>query len=178
MKATALAAVEETGITQGVLREQWDAQATAQTRPAPRKYLTASLLLISSLFNPGQSKLKANQAIQAILALDTSIQSEQAAIKELQVSFNSPSVDIVVTHDALESSRAHLKRLERSRALKFSTLGVDESIALVTLKSNKYLTARMNALALKHRLRDRLRQRKFEMERLERSYRRTMNGMF
>lgn len=38
MKATALAAVEETGITQEILREQWDAQATAQTRPAPRMY--------------------------------------------------------------------------------------------------------------------------------------------
>lgn len=122
--------------------------------------------------------MKANQAIQAILALDGSITSKQAAIRELHSSFNSPSVDIAVAHEALESSRAHLKRLERSRALKFSTLGVHESIELISLKSNKYLTARMNALALKHRLRDRLRQRKFEMERLERSYRRTMNGMF
>lgn len=34
----------------------------------------------------------------------------------------------------------------------------------------------MNALALKQRLRDRLRQRKFELEKLERSYRRTVNG--
>ncbi|KZP21982.1 hypothetical protein FIBSPDRAFT_664022, partial [Athelia psychrophila] len=35
----------------------------------------------------------------------------------------------------------------------------------------------MNALALKQHLRDRLRQRKFEMECLERSYWRTMNGL-
>jgi hypothetical protein len=36
----------------------------------------------------------------------------------------------------------------------------------------------MNACALKARLRDRLRQRKFELERLERSYRITVNGKF
>lgn len=130
------------------------------------------------MFRSGQSKLKAKQAIEAILALDTSIKSEQDAVKDLHRSFNSPSLDIVVTQEALESSRAHLKRLEKARAVKFDALDVDDSFDLVKLKSNKYLTARMNALALKHRLRDRLRQRKFEMERLERSYRRTMNGAF
>lgn len=39
MKSRALAAVEKTGVTQEVLREQWDAQAIAQTQPAPRKCL-------------------------------------------------------------------------------------------------------------------------------------------
>jgi hypothetical protein len=34
----------------------------------------------------------------------------------------------------------------------------------------------MNARSLKHRIRDRLRQRKFELEKLERAYRHTVNG--
>ena len=111
------------------------------------------------------------------MTLDASIASEQTAIRTIQASYSQPSVDLVAAHEALENARAHLQRLERTRAHKFTQLGVDESAALVTLKSNKYLTARMNALALKQRLRDRLRQRKFEMERLERSYRNTMNGV-
>ena len=35
----------------------------------------------------------------------------------------------------------------------------------------------MNAYALKTRIRDRLCQRKFELKRLERSYRKTVNGV-
>lgn len=37
MKATALAAVEDSGIPQTTLRAQWDLQVAAQTQPAPRK---------------------------------------------------------------------------------------------------------------------------------------------
>ena len=125
----------------------------------------------------GQSKRKGDQAIQAILTLDASIKSEQASVRAIHASFDCATVDIAVAHEALESARSHLKRLEKARALKFTALGVDQCAVLLSLKTNKYLTARMNALALKHRLRDRLRQHKFEMERLERSYRRTMNGM-
>lgn len=69
-----------------------------------------------------------------------------------------------------------MARLEKDRAQKFKALAVDQEAVLQNMKHDKYLIARMNALALKHRLRDRLRQRKFEMERLERAYRRTMNG--
>ncbi|KAJ7061896.1 hypothetical protein B0H15DRAFT_746585, partial [Mycena belliarum] len=38
-----------------------------------------------------------------------------------------------------------------------------------------YLQLKMNARALKHRLRDRLRARKFELDRVERSFRRLVN---
>ncbi|KAF7966738.1 hypothetical protein HWV62_37237 [Athelia sp. TMB] len=158
MKENSVASVLRSGIPRDVLREQWAAQVAAQTQPAPR-----------------QSKKKGDQAIQAILALDASIKTELATIREIHASFERATVDISVVHDALESARSHLKRLEKARAAKFTSLGVAQSAVLVSLKSNKYLTARMNTLALKHRLRDRLRQRKFEMERLERSYRRTMN---
>lgn len=70
----------------------------------------------------------------------------------------------------------YLQRLEKDRMRKFKSLGVADTAELQNMKQNKYLLARMNALALKQRLRDRLRQRKFEMERMERSYRSTMNG--
>lgn len=93
-------------------------------------------------------------------------------------SYGSPLVDVISLQETLARTRAHLHRLQKDRERKFKALAVDEMTALDTMKKDKYLIARMNALALKERLRDRLRQRKFEMERLERNYRRTMNGMY
>lgn len=92
-------------------------------------------------------------------------------------SSHSPLVDVVALHETLSRTRAHLHRLQKARAHKFQSLGVGQATVLATMKKDKYLVTRMNALALKECLRDRLRQRKFEMERLERNYRRTMNGM-
>lgn len=112
-----------------------------------------------------------------ILTLDESIEAEEAAIARLQESYGSPLVDVVALHDALTRARTYLSKLQTDRERKFKSLGVAQTTMLRQLKQSKYLLARMNALALKHRLRDRLRQRKFEMERLERSFRRTMNGM-
>lgn len=125
----------------------------------------------------GQSKKKASQSINTILALDESIQAEEAAIARLQETYGSALVDVVALHEALTRARAYLLKLQTNRHQKFKSLGVSQTTMLRTLKQNKYLLARMNALALKHRLRDRLRQQKFEMERLERSYRHTMNGL-
>lgn len=51
MKSTALAAVEKTGVQQETLREQWDAQATAQTRPAPRKLFIYMACCSPHLYN-------------------------------------------------------------------------------------------------------------------------------
>ena len=55
-------------------------------------------------------------------------------------------------------------------------LGVNEKQELRGLEENPFLRVRMNALALKQWLRDRLRHRKFEMSRMERSYRHSVNG--
>ncbi|KZP21347.1 hypothetical protein FIBSPDRAFT_718402, partial [Athelia psychrophila] len=157
-KSKALEGVRQCGVSQDVLREQWRLQVAAQTRPAPR-----------------QSKQKASQAINTILALDDSIQAEEAAIARLQESYGSALVDVVALNEALKRARAYLLKLQTDRHRKYKSLGVSQTTMLHKLKQSKYLLTRMNALALKHRLRDRLRQRKFEMERLERSYRRTMN---
>jgi hypothetical protein len=63
--------------------------------------------------------------------------------------------------------------LRRRRA----ALGTEDKVNLERMKKDIYLTVRLNALAIKTRIRDRLRQRKFELERLERSYRATVNGV-
>lgn len=45
-KATAISAIDDTGIPQETLRAQWHLQVAAQTRPAPRKlFISHSLVL-------------------------------------------------------------------------------------------------------------------------------------
>lgn len=113
----------------------------------------------------------------AIMALDATIASEREEVSRLQVSTNDATADVVAAFDALRSTRAYLNGLIARRDRQFAALGVAESASLIRLKQSKFLQQRMNALALKHRMRDKLRQRKFENERLERAYRRTVNGM-
>jgi hypothetical protein len=58
-----------------------------------------------------------------------------------------------------------------------SALGVKERTKLEKLLGSPFIAARMNARALKLRLRERLCSRKFELDRIERSYRNHVNGM-
>lgn len=91
---------------------------------------------------------------------------------------SSGRADILETSEKLEDAKEHLKALEDTRRRKFAVLGVSDTAQLNKLKNNAFLQSRMNALALKQRLRDKLRQCKFELEKLERSYRCTINGDF
>ncbi|THU93062.1 hypothetical protein K435DRAFT_820348 [Dendrothele bispora CBS 962.96] len=72
--------------------------------------------------------------------------------------------DIQKAKADLVKARQNLNKQERS-------LGVPERRQLKHLLESPFLTKRMNALSLKMRLRQRLRARKFELDRLERSYR-------
>lgn len=133
--------------------------------------LETSLIILS-----GCSKTKGHQSVQAILTLDSSIASEKALIVKLQQLYTSDHADVQETFEQLQDSKAHLKQLQASRQHKFSALGVSDQVVLNTLKNNAFLQSCLNALALKQCLRDKLRQCKFEIEKLERSYHCTVNG--
>ncbi|KAG6912561.1 hypothetical protein DXG01_013806, partial [Tephrocybe rancida] len=75
----------------------------------------------------------------------------------------------------LESVRVRLQDLNTRIQNKQSVLGVTDRARLRNLTNNPFLTAWMNALALKQRLCDRLRARKFEIERLERLFCKQVN---
>ncbi|KAF7970090.1 hypothetical protein HWV62_25014 [Athelia sp. TMB] len=140
------------------LCSQWQAQVRAQTAPAPR-----------------QSKNKGKQAVEAILVLDSSIQEEAKLVNQLHNDYVAGRGDAYDVAELLKDAESRLSRMQQLRNQKFKALGIPEANALSRLKNNNFLKTRMNALAVKQRLRDRLRQRKFELERLERSYRHTIN---
>ena len=76
----------------------------------------------------------------------------------------------------LESSCSQHDRIVDSLRHKQAALGVDERAHLSLLCRNDFLRIRMNAQSLKQRIRDCLRQRKFELAKLERAYCNTVNG--
>ncbi|KAG6822038.1 hypothetical protein H0H92_015577 [Tricholoma furcatifolium] len=70
----------------------------------------------------------------------------------------------------LSETRIRLKDLNKE-----SVLGIDERAELKLLMTNPYISTMVNALAVKQQLRDRLRSRKFELDRVERSFRKQVN---
>ncbi|KAJ7694352.1 hypothetical protein B0H17DRAFT_931798 [Mycena rosella] len=78
-------------------------------------------------------------------------------------------VELAAAEEAQATAERHLRNKE-------DALGVSQRQALHTLATSQYLRLRMNARALKRRLRDRLRSQKFELDRVERSFRRLVNG--
>ena len=80
--------------------------------------------------------------------------------------------------ERLENCRSNhssvIAGLQRRRA----ALGVEEVENLQRIASSAFLQMAANAWALKMRLRDRLRERAFERERLQQLYRNTVNGVY
>lgn len=77
----------------------------------------------------------------------------------------------------LEDSRKAWNQQKDRAARLERQLGIDDKTVLKKLAHTEYYTARMNAKAVKERLRAKLRARKFELDPIERSVRRTSSGM-
>ncbi|KAG6807078.1 hypothetical protein H0H92_008863, partial [Tricholoma furcatifolium] len=146
------------------LRGEWKAQIAAQTKPLPPK---------------GQSKRAAKNAITELMRLYESRDALKAQIKDLNASLVSEHDSALDEHAQtitdLAETRIRLKDLKFRIKHKEAALGVDERADLQALVIDPYLTTMLNALAVKQRLRDKLRSRKFEMDRVERSFRKQVN---
>jgi hypothetical protein len=127
----------------------------------------------------GQSKNLGKREIESILALEKCLKEHRARVHNLEDQLQkepAQQLDVVDVGILLTESRDRCTRIAESIRRKRAALGVGQRMALQKLKADIYLQLRMNARALKTRICDRLRQRKFEIERLERSYRQAVNG--
>ena len=117
-----------------------------------------------------------------LLALDNTLDIHRQYIQELEAKLCATALlDSPETHDIpmqLDNARAKCRTIAETIQRKKAALGVDGRTNLASITRSPYLRLRMNARALKKRIQDRLRHRKFELEKLERSYRHTMNGQF
>jgi len=159
-----LVELKEIGITERLLRDEWAAQVKEQTRP-----------------NLRQSKNAADKVIGEILGLKQSLNTYVRQAHDLELMLESGQygsyMDALEVQLQVEELNEKCARLKKAMSQKKGSLGVDGRLNLERLMGDNFLRNRVNALALKKRIRNRLCQRKFELEALERVYRKTINGM-
>ncbi|EDR05525.1 uncharacterized protein LACBIDRAFT_302740 [Laccaria bicolor S238N-H82] len=155
-----LAELERKNITENLLREEWAAQVKQQTKP-----------------NPCQAKNLADKTIEEILELKEQIQSYKREVNQFENMIQSGNYqgewDLAEVKLQIEELNEKCKKAEVARRTKHTSLSVDGHLSLDHLLGNKFLQIRVNALALKKRLRNCLQQRKFEIDGLERAHRKT-----
>ena len=126
-----------------------------------------------------QSKTAGEKAILRVLELQRGID----AINESLGQVSEKLLDDKTSLEALSELRtqnstlsAKKARLEVAKAAEESKLGLSDQAELDKLRKDEFVNCRVNAYALVSRIRSRMIDRRFEMDRLERSYRTTVNG--
>ncbi|KAG2112072.1 uncharacterized protein F5147DRAFT_744682 [Suillus discolor] len=124
-----------------------------------------------------QSKNKVAEVITTILALEKTLDAYRTSVRELEMQLHVGSVSNIAELN-LQLSGARSRRAKTADTLRRrkAALGTHAKADLEKMKNDTYLTVHLNARAVKIRIRDRLCQRKFELERLERLYRATVNA--
>ncbi|THU79970.1 hypothetical protein K435DRAFT_696684 [Dendrothele bispora CBS 962.96] len=156
--------LEETGQPMNVLREQWANQVASQTKPLPR-----------------QKKQAAKTAVEETFRLRKNVEVYEQRVADLEVvllSNYSRTDQRAMAGEDIQKAKADLVKARQRLTNQEKSLGIPERRQLKHLMESPFLTKRMNALSLKMRLRERLRARKFELDRLERSYRKQRSGKF
>lgn len=130
--------------------------------------------------NAGQHKNSGKSAIEDALCLHKSRDAAQALLDNLwKRIIDTPSEpwEAATAELELESAIQALCKAQGRVAKKENTLGVDAKHQLWTLLKSPFLAKQMNTCALKIRICERLQLRKFELDRLERSYHKQQSGM-
>ncbi|THU82162.1 hypothetical protein K435DRAFT_692076 [Dendrothele bispora CBS 962.96] len=153
--------LESCGTDVAVLREQWSEQVFTQTQPLPSqsknkgKHAVEECIRLRQALGVLKKKMK---------VLEDTITDKGAAMYEIAAA----QVDLPKAVDDYNKATDQLRKKE-------SLLGVDQKTQLRRLIDNAYIQKSANARALKSRLRQRLQARKFELDRLERCYRKKRN---
>ncbi|THV01542.1 hypothetical protein K435DRAFT_655068 [Dendrothele bispora CBS 962.96] len=149
--------LDKAGQPLDVLRAEWRSQVKSQTKPLPR-----------------QRKTAAKSAVEETLRLRKNVEVLENRVRDLEIlmtSEQSTSYQRAMAEDDLLKAKSELKKARQKSSRQESSLGFSERQELKHLMNSPFLTKRMNARSIKIRLRERLRARKFEFDRLERSYR-------
>lgn len=158
----ALAEVYSSGISEQSLRQEWNAQVLEQTKPLKKQSKDSADIEIHSILTIMQN---AEDYKQQLAKFDSMIDSDEY-LENLDAN------EVLLLKEEISIK---LQNVKKTIYKKKEKLSVDGRLNLGKLLGNEFLRSRMNALALKQRIRDRLRNRKFELEALERAYRATVN---
>lgn len=127
----------------------------------------------------GQHKNHGKSAVEEALRLRKSrdvAQDQVTDIRKRIMDTSSAPWETATAELELETALQVLRKAEAKVKRKEEGLGVTAMQKLHHLIKSPFLAKKMNARALKIRIRERLRSRKFELDRLERSYRKQRSG--
>ncbi|KAJ3968127.1 hypothetical protein EV361DRAFT_806133 [Lentinula raphanica] len=143
------------------LRAQWAAQVETQTKPLPK-----------------QSRLAGKKMVEEALRLRTVRDTLADRVRRLEntvTDLSAEPYEIAEAEEELLDVKERLEKTSMTLKNKERVLGVEGRSQYRHLASSPFITARMNARSCKMRLRAKLTARKFERDRLERSFRRQMD---
>ncbi|KAJ3714478.1 hypothetical protein C8R42DRAFT_646407 [Lentinula raphanica] len=139
------------------LREQWKTQVTVQTKPLPKQSKNAG-------------KTAIEEAIRLRKIRDT-LRDRVSALEDIVTDVDSEVYEVAEAEEKLPDLRLKLSSVQTRLLRQEQTLGVAGRAQYQHLVTSPFIGLRMNAHALKLRLRKRLIARKFERDRIERSFR-------
>ncbi|KAJ7476805.1 hypothetical protein FB451DRAFT_1173660 [Mycena latifolia] len=135
----------------------------------------ASLTRLGEWIRRRRSKNKGQQAVNAVILMRGALKARETQLEKLRQSY----LDAVMEEDpsaplhevAFDSANEAFTKAEAKLRQKEAVLGVSERQALRGLVNSDYMRLRI----LKRRLRDCLRSRKFELDKVEHSFQRLVN---
>ncbi|KAG6845128.1 hypothetical protein H0H93_016243, partial [Arthromyces matolae] len=160
-KGAAMTVLQAVGLSIQELEAEWALQVAAQTQPLKK-----------------QSKKAGNKAIEEILSLLDILKALQKSRTQLDARLSSDTLDDSIDdlRDEREALQENIDKVHNKIKQKRSALGIDGRLNLNRFLDNQFLQRKINASALKQRICARLRERKFELDRLERAYRHTTSN--
>ncbi|KAJ7589950.1 hypothetical protein C8J56DRAFT_783748 [Mycena floridula] len=147
-------------VEESVLRSEWASQIEQQTKPLPRQKKNAVKSAIEQILDWRNREKLEKEELARLLAIEPD-----------QEDSNSP-IDLA---SDIADARKHIKDLQDRISKKRMSLNINDRADLDKLISDKFLQLKINALALKTRIRNRLRFRKLELEKTIQDYRGSIN---
>ncbi|KAJ7708183.1 hypothetical protein B0H17DRAFT_1191672 [Mycena rosella] len=155
----ALSDLAASGVAEAVLRAQWADQIAVQTKPVARRSKTQGQAAVEQVL---EARQRAQQLFERVASLEEALADE----------FCTPEVSLYARMN-LDDAQTAWKQGKNKAVRLEQQLGIDDTTQLNKLKHSKYYALQMNRRAVKERLQAKLRDRKFELDPIERSFRRT-----
>lgn len=161
------------------LSTEWAKQVAYQTKPLPRKPLRYLHNVLTHIkYYAGRSKVAADTAVEELAALHVQIDQLDDRLNHLAGRRIDLDADEVAINAELASGKSRLKKMRKEAERRKEALSPDGKTQLGKLKMREFIALRLNARSLKIRLRAKLRSRKFELRRLNKSHHMSTNGLY
>ncbi|KAG1728536.1 hypothetical protein EDB19DRAFT_1897380 [Suillus lakei] len=158
-KSSAEHALRQLSVDEANIRPEWRAQVKHQTKPLSRR-----------------SKTNNDEQISKILTLERTLSNLDDSVRALEMQLCAGNtLNNVDFNLRLADEHTHWSKVADTLRRWKASLGIRQLNDLQQLRRSIFLQIRLDAQAVKARLCEHLRQRKFEIERFERSYRQTVN---